>query len=311
MTRLDLRCDPLRLEVDPALGGAVTGLWLCPDGARPTPLLRPTPGFASHFDNTACYLLAPWVNRLPGGVLDWRGERHVLRANWPDPSAIHGDVHSRPWRILDRSPVSAHLGIEARDASARNWPWAYGARVRYELGPDFLECALEVRNLDTRPMPAGLGFHPYFQRALWHASECPRVTLACTGRYPLRACIPTGPARDDELCRALRAGALIDDLVARADGLDDVFAGFDGKAEILWPASGVRASFACSDAFGHAVIYAPRHSAGPSTFFTLEPVSTTTNAAALEAAGVPGTGLRTLAPGEALRATWRLTIARV
>ncbi len=316
MTRPLLERDDLRLEIDPALGGAVTGLWLRTPAGDFTPLLRPTPPGSIHARDTACFVMAPWVNRIPGGVLTFDGERHVLPANWPGSGpgggpgggTLHGLAHARAWRVLDRSPVSARLALDARGDAAAPWPWDWAGTLRYELTTGGLDATIEVTNASDRPMPCGVGFHPYFPRVLWDARDRVRVQLPALGHYPLHDCIPTGDARDDDLCRALRDGATLDE----HGPLDDVFTLRAGTWAIEWPASGVRATFGVSAELTHAVLYAPASGVGgPAPWFCVEPVSMATDAFGLAARGVAEparVGAHTLAPGERLHATWRLRV---
>jgi aldose 1-epimerase len=319
MTRCLLEREGLRLEIDAALGGAITGLWLRSPIGDFTPLLRPTPPGSIHARDTACFVMAPWVNRFPGGVLVFGGERHVLPANWPgdgpgdapNGGTLHGLAHARAWRVLDRSPVSARLALDARGDAAAPWPWDWTGTLRYELRPGGLDARIEVTNASARPMPCGVGFHPYFPRVLWDARDRVRVRLPATGRYPLRAHIPTGDARDDDLCRALRDGTTLD---AHAP-LDDVFTLHAGAWEIIWPASGVRATFEVSAELAHAVLYAPASGVGGACpWFCVEPVSMATDAFGLAARGEAEparVGARTLGACERLGATWRLRVERV
>jgi aldose 1-epimerase len=47
----------------------------------------------------------------------------------------------------------------------QDWPWCFEAVQDFQLVQDALTLSMSVRNLDKRPMPAGLGRHPYFASA--------------------------------------------------------------------------------------------------------------------------------------------------
>ncbi len=48
--------------------------------------------------------------------------------------------------------------------AADSWPWHYNATQSLTLRGDSLEVALSLENRDSTPMPAGLGWHPYFHK---------------------------------------------------------------------------------------------------------------------------------------------------
>ena len=58
------------------------------------------------------------------------------------------------------------------------WPWAYHATQRFTLTPSGLTVELSLSNQSAAPMPAGLGWHPYFPRT-------PRVTITADVRAML------------------------------------------------------------------------------------------------------------------------------
>src|SRR3546814_5381610 len=74
----------------------------------------------------------------------------------------------------------------------------YEARQEFSLGEQVLHATLCCRNVSDRPMPCGLGFHPYFpcstgtllQTAVSHVwtideNVLPVERVAATGRYAL------------------------------------------------------------------------------------------------------------------------------
>lgn len=322
MPCLHLELDRLSLDVSPEHGAAVTDLSLRgPDGVLYPLLRRSPPGLEAAgtdaFLHTACFLMAPWTNRITAGRFHFRGREHRLRSNWSDGTAIHGEVKDRPWRLLDRSPVSARLAYDSRDfpgLQGANFPFPFACEARYEINTGGVEFELRVVNTGPEPIPAACGWHPYFMRRLWDDRDLVTLKLGVKGRYPLHRALPTGPARDEDLSRALRAGMPLGDLE-----LDDLFAGLntEGDASFIdWPASGVRASLWCSREITHVQVYAPRvrrpgvvaDPGGPAPWFCVEPCTAATDAFNLAARGAPDTGLIILAPGQALHARWLLRI---
>lgn len=288
MPEILIENDLLRLRVLPALGAGVAEFSLRSPAGGWQPVWRRTGPSPAWFNDLACYLLAPWSNRIAGAAFMLDGREVRLRPDWPDGAAIHGVVKDRAWTILDRSPASARLAFQSARHADLNWPWPFEAETRYELHDQSLEVELAVINRAEAAMPAGLGFHPFYMRKLWDDRDDVTVRAHLSGRYPAARMIPTGPARADEVTAHLAAGRPLAPL-----DLDDVFAGFDPQTTITWPASGVRASISASPNLGHTVIYSPP--AEP--FFCLEPVSMVNNG--FNAPG-PGSGVRMLRPGESM-----------
>jgi len=306
-----IETDALRLRVLPGLGAGVQALSLRrPDGAW-YPLLRAPTDPPDHFNSLACYPLAPWSNRVRAGRFRFAGREHEMRPDWPDGTAIHGLVKDKPWRMLDRSPVSVRLGFDSRDHAPSGYPAAFTCAARYELEGAVFRASLAVSIDDDAesPAPVGLGFHPFFPRRLWDAHD--EVVVACRafgedaprglcGRYPCDGMLPVGRAVQDEVAKRLCADAPLG-----AGFLDDVFAGSLDGAAIEWPSSGVRAVFECSPGLDHTVIYAGHDAFGkPLPFFCVEPVSMVNNGFNLLEQGWEGTGVRVLNPGESFEVEW-------
>lgn len=313
MPRVIIENERLRLALVPELGAGVAEFSMrIPEGREPRaastldasgpwqPLWRRAADNTTYFNDLACYVLAPWSNRIAGAQFIFKDREIRLAPNWPDGTAIHGVVKDRPWSILDRSPASARFGLESRDFPDLNWPWAFSATARYELSSRSLAIDLSVTNRSGSPMPAGLGLHPFFMRRLWDPRDDVIVRAAFRGRYPATNMIPTGPAIPDDVTAQLGAGRPLAPLI-----LDDVFDGFDSRAEIIWPASRVRASFSVSPTMGHTVIYSPP---APDAFFCFEPVTMVNDGFNLAARGETGTGVVVLEPGSSLAASMVMTI---
>jgi aldose 1-epimerase len=256
----------------------------------------------------ASFLMAPWTNRVRDARFRFGGLEHPLRSNFPDGTAIHGVVRDAPWRVTDRTPVSARMVYDSRSDESVNFPFAFASVFRVELSPDALTLELSVTNLDDRPMPAGCGHHPYFPRTLMASGEQLELSAGVRGRYAMEKCLPVGPAADDEICAALRRGGPLGN-----PGLDDVFAGFDGSAVITWPGSRVRLMMECSEEFEHLVVFTPRldptnASSPPLPWLCVEPCTMLNDGFNIMAGNGLETGVRVLEPGETLdtRVRWRV-----
>jgi aldose 1-epimerase len=280
---LRLQNGPLELEVCPGLGGAITAF-----RHRGRDLMRPAaPVFFAERDPflASSFVLVPFSNRVADRRFGFQGQLYELPENFPsEPHAIHGQGWEHAWTIGAADARCAVLEFEHRIAGT---PLDYRARQILALGERGLDVTLELTNAGAGPMPAGLGVHPYFVRT-------PGVTLrARLGQVWLmdERKLPSGPVSlpaEWDFGTAPRLADLT---------MDHCFAGWDGRAELHWPESGVTLELEADPLFGHLVIYIPPGR----ELFCVEPVSHVNDGFNLAERGVPGTGVRVLAPGATLR----------
>jgi aldose 1-epimerase len=106
-----------------------------------------------------CYPMAPFAGRIRDGHFTFRGREYQLERNMP-PHAIHGTVFDRVWEVdavgEDRAELSIDLGPD--------WPFAGRVSQSIRLAPDGLEARLDL--VADEPMPAWLGWHPWFRREI-------------------------------------------------------------------------------------------------------------------------------------------------
>jgi aldose 1-epimerase len=290
---ITLRADGAGLTVAPAVGGAVTRYWLEGDGTT-WEWLRPTPPEALRDGvpyQTAAFPLVPYSNRIRDGRFAFRGRAVRLPLNRPpERHAIHGHGWQSAWRAIAVGPADAHL--EYRHAASA-WPWPYRATQRFTLTASSLTVALTLTNEGDTPMPAGLGWHPYFPRT-------PRATISADVRAVWltdeetmpTALVPPPPAADPA------RGVAVD-----AVPLDNCFVGWSRRAVIEWPERGASLTMTAGPPLDYLVIFTPPGR----PFFCAEPVSHVTDAFNLADAGRADTGCRVLEPGATLEAAITLT----
>jgi aldose 1-epimerase len=97
--------------------------------------------------------MVPFAGRLRNGSFTFGGRTWQLPRNSP-PHAIHGLVAESDWRVDGPATIDLALGE----------PWPFSGRVvqRFELAPGVLTCRLELHA--DEPMPAIIGWHPWFAR---------------------------------------------------------------------------------------------------------------------------------------------------
>lgn len=252
MTVLSLRAGRLAVDLAPAAGGSITRFVLETASAA-FDLLRPADATAM-----ACYPLVPFSNRIANGRLVVGGEEFVLEPNWPGQShPMHGDGWARPWQVVRRDGNSAELVYE--HDGRKGWPFRYRARQSLGLGEDGLTVGMTIENLESRPVPAGLGLHPFFPREA-------DTELACHVEGVWRADAEVLPIdRIPVPSEWSFAGSRpVNDVV-----LDNCFDGWDGRATIRWPRRGLGLTLEATQPFRHLVIYVPKGR----PYFCAEPVS--------------------------------------
>jgi aldose 1-epimerase len=291
MTGPALQAGDQRLVLDPGTGGAIAS-WTVAGVAVLRPVADPKLG-AQHGRAVAAYPLMPFCNRVGWGRFASGGRTYTLARNFgDDPHPIHGNAWMRPWTVAANDATSTRLVFAhdpARDG-AEHWPFAYEAEQRFTLAPEGLSLHLALRNTDTRPMPAGLGFHPYLARG-----------PAATFRFQAEQVWPPG---EDELPTAPAPVAGEYDFAAPrippAAPIDACYSGWTGAFALRDPGSKLDLTLTATETLRHLQLFTPagRDYAG------VEPVSAIPDA--LNRAHVPGSGYRCLAPGHALEATLRL-----
>ena len=144
----------------PDAGGAVARL-----AYRGRDVLAPLPlGADPNRSFRGAFVMAPWANRLDGGVLPVAGIEHHLPVNrQEDNTAIHGVARDRPWAVRQAAPARAVL-VQELDGAELGLPWRYAARLEVALGEAGAAVALSICNRAPLPFPFGLGWHPFFLR---------------------------------------------------------------------------------------------------------------------------------------------------
>jgi aldose 1-epimerase len=274
--------------------------------------MRPTdPSHYERSSDCASYLLVPWSNRIARGEFRFRDETYRLEINSDDNTAIHGVVKFYSWNLerVERTRLSAtfqsvHPGQAAPGAGRNdgaNFPFAFSVRAEFSVdGPRFHH-RVTIRNEDTAAMPAGIGHHPYFRRALTAAADEVRVEIPCSRYFPAQKCIPTGPPVPVDARLDFRASRPVGDVF-----IDDCLTARQAGRPILfsYPQSGVTVALHADEVFEQVVLYAPVGR----TFFAVEPVTNANDGFNLFDRGMPGSGVFVLEPGEERSATFTMEL---
>lgn len=199
--RLVLEAKGVRVEVAPADGGRLASVEV--DGRE---LLVTSSSDGPIY--WGVYPMAPWAGRIRHGRFVFGGVEHELPITMP-PHAVHGVAYDRPWIVT--APAEIALDLDDR------WPFRGRLVQRFTVEADGLE--IRMRLEAAEPMPAVLGWHPWFRRVIADGSS--PVDLGFEPSAML--------ARDAE-------GIPTGELVAPPPGpWDDCFTGLRSDPVLLWP----------------------------------------------------------------------------
>lgn len=145
---LDMRAGDARVVVRPEHGGRigsvqVAGRELLVTGHELGPVYW------------GSYPMAPWAGRIRRGRFSFAGAAHQLPLAAP-PHALHGVVFDRAWRVDGPDAISIDLD--------ERWPFRGRVTQRFAVSEDGLDVEMTLEA--DEPMPAVIGWHPWFRRAL-------------------------------------------------------------------------------------------------------------------------------------------------
>lgn len=112
--------------------------------------------FTDRWSLSGCYPMVPWAGRLDRGRFTFRGSQYQLPITM-EPHAIHGVATSVDWDHLGDGRMRVDL--------AEGWTLGGVAETSYALTASSIRCTVSVTATD-QAMPAVVGFHPCFVRAL-------------------------------------------------------------------------------------------------------------------------------------------------
>jgi len=295
-----------------------------PDRGRPLDILWAEDAFEGgkkRPSGSGIPILFPFPGRILGTSFTFEGREYPLVAGDGRGNAIHGFVLDRPWRVVEKS--DSHVTGEfhaARDDRSllERWPADFRIAVTYSLAGASLSIAIELDNPDDRPLPFGLGLHPYFAVPLGatigatgsasassadvgatgsaSAADHCRVTVPVRRAWELADMIVTGRQHPAESIAPIASGMRFADM-----RLDNVFGGVEFQngrctARIDDPASGRAVMLTFDETFPVCVVYNPPHRQAVCIEpYTCIPGTRGPGDTSLEA------GWRFLAPGDSVR----------
>lgn len=240
----------------------------------------------ARIDGFAGFPLMPYSGPIFGGGFQFAGQWYPLaRTVREEPTATHGEGWIRPWTVQSQTNERVVLSVDHRPEPG-TFPFAWRGRLDFALVSDGLIIDLDLTCRDHRPMPAGIGFHPYFPKPAGT-----RLQFEATGVWP-----PDAPEAVDLPCGPLEPGLdFHDGPDASAIVIDRCFEGWDGRAEVIWP-DGARGVVQAEGALTKLQIY----DAWDYPYLCVEPVSNANDGFNRMARGVACHGVALLEPGRRL-----------
>lgn len=291
-TIISLESDHQRLQLVPALGGGIAA-WDWHAAGNWIPIFRSWDRLTSDRFSLACFPLVPWSNRITQGGFEQDGVFYPIRPNRDgERYPIHGDGWLQSWRTVECMESRVRLELESHAFDGN--PYHYVSAQTFTLLPAGFEIVLEVTHLGDKPLPYGLGLHPYFARnaatrLCWKTSG---VWLSGDDPIPVMHS-PDFPLGWDCNGPSALEGPLI----------DNCFTGWDGTASIAHPNRGLAVTMAATDCNGYGLLYRPPDL----PYFCLEPVTHPIDAFHLP----ERPGLAVLASGQRLTLTTRFVVDEI
>lgn len=210
-------------------------------------------------------ILCPYPGRLASTTMSFRGRSYELPPGDQFGRPIHGLVHDRAWRVVDRDDerlvARFRLSEDAPDALPR-WPADFTLTATWTLGADRLDLDLDL--VAHGAMPAALGLHPYHPLPVLPGSavaDC-AIEVPATLWQPQERLLPVGPTERV----ATRPGVTFPGRTA-LEGLvlDDPFTGFapspSGRivARVVDGVDGAAIRAEWDPVYGACVLFTPPH----------------------------------------------------
>ncbi|QDU31852.1 Aldose 1-epimerase [Anatilimnocola aggregata] len=284
-----------------------------PHRGRHVDLIWRSPAFLTGTDRpsrSGIPILFPFPGRIRGTEFVWEGKTYHIPASDAYGNAIHGFVHTRPWRVIerDRRSLVGQFQASVDDPALRDqWPADFRITASYDLSGGMLRMVYLIENPSDAPLPCGLGTHPYFHVPFLDgpAKNC-LILLPGNERWELEQMLPTGNRNRIDNVVEYRAGTPFGGLQ-----LDDVFTDLDFedgwcRSHIYDPAAKLALHISFSSTFRECVVFTPPHREA----ICIEPYTCVPNAAELLGKGID-TGLRVLPPGESFIARVELAVSEI
>jgi aldose 1-epimerase len=208
--------------------------------------------------------------------------------------ALHGIGWQKAWRVTTAQEDRCTLELIV---PREEWAFGFRAVQQFRVQGGEFRAEIAVENTTDRPIPVGLGFHPYFVRVKGMTLQfrADRFWLEGPDHLPTDA-ISLAPELDFSNPAPLPES-----------WRNNCYSGWDGRALLHDPARGLELRLQASRGLRDLMLYVPPREG----YFCLEPQSHTTGAVTRARAHPPAIPLRILAPKERLAAEMTMVTVEV
>lgn len=269
----------LEVKTDGANGARVTSI-----GFGEYQILQPNWNLEYSNFEWGSFFMAPWCNREVAGPRTVLNKQINLQTNCDDGTAIHGLVHDNSWK-----KTSHGFKVEM---DHKDFPWPFSVESEIKVTEATFRLNLSLTNIGSEPMPAGIGWHPWFNAADgdMQVEVFAKSEYEFNSRY--QAATSPKPVESPMGLHQPQWGShrLFTDLTSQ-----EVF--------LTWPKQKLQAKLTFSDELDHLLIYAKQDSHS----IAIEPQSHAPNGLERLNRSQPG-AVRVLAAGESLDVWYELSV---
>lgn len=143
--------------------------------------------------------LIPFAGRIPEASYRFDGKRYTMRAHSRSNVAIHGFVADKPFKVVKSTAKADQASVVmtyTHGGTTKGYPFKFAVRLTFVLRTGSFSCTTEIRNTDSRPIPVGDGWHPYFRTAGPGASFLLSLPSHSVVEITPMSKVPTGTIRD-------------------------------------------------------------------------------------------------------------------
>jgi aldose 1-epimerase len=182
-----IESGPYAAEISPAAGARLLSLTYT-DAHKAIDCVVPWKGgdtFDAHdWPKAGAFVMLPFTNRLAPARFNWQGQTITLDNGSPAGQGLHGFGHRRSWQLRQAtlSSASLHLVHPAQDAE---WPWAFEAKLMYQLSDAGLRIELTLLNTSAGDMPLSLGWHPFLPHSAALFEDQIECVVQAMARHPI------------------------------------------------------------------------------------------------------------------------------
>ncbi|MEV8112351.1 aldose 1-epimerase [Pseudarthrobacter oxydans] len=118
-------------------------------------------------DGVRSGVLAPYAGRIRDAKYWLDGSEHDLKPGQADRTVFHGFARDTDFSLVrvDYEPgeVSLAFCADIRPDQVPGYPFRLRLQTTYKLTRDGVSLTIEASNLDSKPAPISVGWHPYFR----------------------------------------------------------------------------------------------------------------------------------------------------